>query len=260
MANAAPYRLIFQPRPDLRAAAFAHEAAVFGSVYSVPYDFHVAEFAPYEAQSAFLVVVDQQDDVRATMRLITPGPTGLKTIVEAARSPWFLDSERAARAVGLDLATTWDVATLAVGSKLGRDRLVVTAALYHGLTIAARRNRVTSLLMTVDERVRGILQTYFGLYTTAFPGATPQPFEGSPASTPTYGHCAEMLSAQRRQNPDAYRLLTLGVGLDGVAVPSEEHFDLLERALALSTVDAAETAEVAEAAAAPGEATALSSA
>src|SRR4051812_18604574 len=188
VANAAPYRLIFQPDPELRAAAFAHEASVFGSVYSVPYDFHVAEFAPYEAQSAFLVVVDQQGDVRATMRLVTPGPSGLKTIVEAARSPWFVDSQRAARAVGLDLANTWDVATLAVGSKLGRDRLVVSAPLTRGPRAPARRNRVTSLLMTVDERVRGILQTYFGLYTTAFPGATPQPFEGSPASTPVYGH------------------------------------------------------------------------
>jgi len=254
VANAAPYRLIFQPDPELRAAAFAHEASVFGSVYSVPYDFHVAEFAPYEAQSAFLVVVDQLGDVRATMRLVTPGPSGLKTIVEAARSPWFVDSQRAARAVGLDLANTWDVATLAVGSKLGRDRLVVTASLYHGLTVAARRNRVTSLLMTVDERVRGILQTYFGLYTTAFPGATPQPFEGSPASTPVYGHCAAMLAAQRRQNPEAYRLLTLGVGLDGVAIPPEQHFDLLERALALSTpavapavAVAADTAELSSA-------------
>lgn len=232
MASAAPYRLIFQPDVQLRAAAFAHEAAIFGSVYSVPYEFHVAEFAPYEAQSAFLVVLDAQDEVRGTMRLVTPGPAGLKTIVEAARSPWFLDAERSAAAVGLDLGSTWDVATLAVGSGLGRDRLTVTAALYHGLTVAARRNRVSSLLMTVDERVRGILQTYFGLYTTALPGATPQPFEGSPASTPVYGHCAAMLDTQRRRNPDAYRLLTLGIGLDGIAIPADAHFDLLERALA----------------------------
>lgn len=235
MASAAPYRLVFQPDTDLRAAAFAHEAAIFGSVYKVPYDFHVAEFAPYEPQSAFLVVVDEEERVRATMRLVTPGPAGIKTIVEAARSPWFLDAERSARAVGLDLANTWDVATLAVGSGLGRDRMAVTAALYHGLTVAARRNRVTSLLMTVDERVRGILETCFGLYTTALPGATPQPFEGSPASTPVYGHCGQMLAAQRRRNPEAYRLLTLGVGLDGVAIPAEQHFDLLERALTLST-------------------------
>jgi len=234
VASAAPYRLVFQPEPTLRAAAFAHEASVFGSVYSVPYDFHVAEFAPYEGQSAFLVVVDQEEQVRATMRLVTPGPAGIKTIVEAARSPWFLDAERAARAVGLDLANTWDVATLAVGSGLGRDRMVVTASLYHGLTVAARRNRVTSLLMTVDERVRGILQTYFGLYTTALPGAVPKPFEGSPASTPVYGHCNEMLTAQRKLNPEAYRLLTLGVGLEGVDIPEEQQFDLLERALELS--------------------------
>jgi hypothetical protein len=232
VAASAPYRLVFQPDPALRAAAFDHEASVFDTTYGVPLEAHIAEFAPYEAQSAFLVVVDGQDEVRATMRLITPGPTGLKTIVDASLSPWFLDAHRAARAVDLELATTWDVATLAVGRRLGADRTVVTAALYHGLTVAARRNRVSSLLMTVDERVRGILQTYFGLFTTALPGATPQPFEGSAASTPVFGHCSAMLAQQRRRNPEAYRLITLGLGLERVAVPTAPHFDLLERAFA----------------------------
>ena len=232
MAASAPYRLIFQPDPELRAAAFDHEAAVFDTTYGVPLDAHVAEFAPYESQSAFLVVVDGDDAIRATMRLVTPGPAGLKTIVDAGLSPWFLDAHRAARAADLELGTTWDVATLAVGRRLGADRTVVTAALYHGLTVAARRNRVSSLLMTVDERVRGILQTYFGLYTAALPGATPKPFEGSAASTPVFGHCSAMLAQQRRRNPEAYRLITMGVGLERVAVPTAEHFDLLERAFA----------------------------
>jgi hypothetical protein len=79
--------------------------------------------------------------------------------------------------------------------------------------------------MTVDERVRGILET-FGLYTTALPGAKPAPFEGSPASTPVYGHCAQMLDAQRRVNPEAYRLVTQGVGLDAVRIPPAAQFTL----------------------------------
>jgi hypothetical protein len=231
VANRAPFQLLFQPEPELRTAAFAHEAKVFETTYRVPYDFHVAEFAPYEDQSAFLVVVDEEQQVRATMRLVTPGPVGLKTLVEAARDPWFIDAGRSAAVVGIDPERTWDVATLAVGRGLGRHRLAVTAALYHGLTIAALQNRVASLLMTVDERVRGILQQYFGLYTTALPGATPKPFEGSPASTPVFGHCAQMLDQQRRLSPEAYRLITQGIGLEAVAIPAAEHFDMLERAL-----------------------------
>lgn len=236
MTNSPLFRLVFQPDPDLRAAVFAHEAKVFETAYGVPYEYHVEEFAPYESASAFLVVVDGDDAVRATMRLVTPGPAGLKTLVEAARSPWHLDAMRSAAAVGIDPQRTWDVATLAAGRGLGRHRFMVTAALYHGLTLAARRNRVSSLLMTVDERVRSILQNYLGLYTSALPGARPMPFEGSPASTPVFGHCAQMLDAQRRVNPDAYRLVTRGIGLDEIAIPPVEHFDLLERAVASPAV------------------------
>lgn len=225
------FRLVFQPGAELRAAVFAHEASVFESVYGVPYDFHVREFAPYESASVFLAVVDRDELVRATMRIVTPGPAGLKTLVDAANAPWHLDATRAAAAVGIDPARTWDIATLGAAPGLGRHRLAVTAALYHGLTLAARRNRVKSLLMTVDERVRGILQHAFGLHTAALPGAKPYPFEGSPASTPVFGHCAQMLDVQRRRNPEAYRLVTQGSGLDEVAIPPSEHFDLLERAL-----------------------------
>jgi hypothetical protein len=217
--------LVAWPNPALRAQAFELEARTFGVRYGVPYDAHVVEFLPYESASEFLVVVDDCDQVVAAMRLITPGPAGLKTLVEAAKAPWCIDAMRGAAAVGVDPQRTWDVGTLAAAPGLGQHRFAVTAALYHGLTLAAGRNRVKSLLMTVDERVRGILQT-FGLYTSALPNAKPAPFEGSPASTPVYGHCAQMLDTQRRVNPEAYRLVTQGVGLEGVHIPLAEEFAL----------------------------------
>lgn len=225
LAPARAFRLVAWPDGAVRAAAFELEARTFGVRYGVPYDEHVLEFGPYESASHFLAVVDDQDRVAAAMRLITPGPAGLKTLVEAARSPWWIDSQRAAAAVGVDPERTWDVGTLAAAPGLGAHRFAVTAALYHGLTLAASRNRVRSLLMTVDERVRGILQA-FGLFTSALPGAKPAPFEGSPASTPVYGHCAQMLDTQRRTNPEAYRLVTQGVGLDGVRIPPAAQFEM----------------------------------
>jgi hypothetical protein len=227
----AQFRLVFQPDAELRTAAFEHEAATFGRTYGVPYPDHVAEFEPYENQSAFLVVVDRAGDIAGSMRLITPGPAGLKTLVEAAGPPWWIDGYRAAKAAGVDPERTWDVGTLAVARGLRNHRFVVTAALYHGLALAGRRNRVGALLMTVDERVRRILES-LGLYTSALPGAKPGPFCGSPASTTVYAHFAPMLDHQRRVNPEAYKAVTLGGGLVDVDVPPAEHFDLLERALA----------------------------
>ena len=41
-----------------------------------------------------------------------------------------------------------------------------------------------------------------------------------------YAHCATLFENQRRQFPDAHRLVTLGVGLDGVAVPTVDSFRL----------------------------------
>jgi hypothetical protein len=223
--SASFYRLVFQPSEEIRAKAFACEAEIFAATYGVAYDHHVEEFAPYESASTFLVVLDREDAVAGVMRLITPGAAGLKTLNEAGGQPWCIDGPRAAAAVGVDPHRTWDVATLGVPKGVGRHRFAVTAALYHGLALAARRNRVRSLLMTVDERVRSILQVG-GLFTTALPGAAPGPFCGSPASTPVYGHCAQMLSTQRRVNPEAYHLITQGVGLEEVAIPPAAQFEL----------------------------------
>ena len=218
-------RLVMSRSGPIRDAIFEQEAAIFAHTYGVERADHVAEFAPFERASAFLAVLDERDGVAGFMRLVTPGPAGLKTLVEAGGPPWWIDGGRAARAAGIDPDDTWDVATLGVPRGAGSKRMMITAALYHGLVIAARENHVRSLLMTVDERVRAILAV-MGLTTFALPGAKPGPFCGSPASTPVWAHCAQMLDGQRRNNPEAYRLIAQGVGLDGISVPTADHFVL----------------------------------
>lgn len=208
----------------LQDAAFALEAEIFGARYGVSYPDHVLEFSDYHFNSVFVAVVDDGGEVAGMMRWIVPGHAGLKTLNEAAQAPWFLDSTRAAEAVGIDPARTWDVASLVVRPKLASDRTVVTAAMYHALAVAVRRNGVRSLLMTVDERVRRILEV-LGISGRALPGAKPLPFCGSPASTPVYGHCAEMWRWQREVNPEAHRMIAHGTGLD-VSVPSASSFVL----------------------------------
>ena len=218
-------RLVLSLSGPIRDAIFEEEAAIFARTYGVDRADHIAEFAPFESASVFLAVLNGRDDVLGFMRIVTPGPTGLKTLVEAGGPPWWIDGGRAARAAGIDPEDTWDVATLGVPRGAGSKRMMITAALYHGLVIAARENHVRSLLMTVDERVRAILAV-MGLTTFALPGAKPGPFCGSPASTPVWAHCAQMLDGQRRDNPEAYRLIAQGIGLDGISVPTADHFVL----------------------------------
>jgi hypothetical protein len=218
-------RLVFDPQSELRQSVFECEAEIFRRSYGVAYPDHVAEFAPYEDATTFIAVLDEADRALGAMRIIKPNPIGLKTINESCGEPWKIDGPRAARAVGLGQTSTWDVATVGVPAGAGRHRLAITAALYHGLVLAARQNGVRSLVMTLDERVRAIL-TAGGLITNALPGARPGPFCGSKASTPVYGHCDAMLDTQRRVNPDAYRLIVQGVGLDAISVPSPRNFVL----------------------------------
>ena len=83
--------------------------------------------------------------------------------------------------------------------------------------------------MTIDERVRSTLRLV-GLPTVPLPGARPLPFCGSAASTPVWGNCADMLTQQRRENPEAHQLIRQGVGLTDVELPGLEAFDVAARA------------------------------
>lgn len=206
------------------SAAYRFERRIFEAYYGISPDAHDAEFAPFNARSVFVSVTDALDNVVGHLRLIHPGEDvavePVKTVVEAALSPWFLDVDRSVRAAGIDLGRTWDVGTLAVDRAVGRSRTLVLAALYHALVRLAEVNDIRHLLMTVDERVRSTLRI-MGLPTSALPGARPLAWCGSAASTPVWGNCADMLAYQRRHNPEAHRLITLGVGLGEVAAPTD---------------------------------------
>jgi hypothetical protein len=64
------------------------------------------------------------------------------------------------------------------------------------------------------------------------PGARPARYLGSAASTPVYRHCDEAFDQQRIINPDAHRLFTQGIGLDGIRVPPLSEFRYVERSTA----------------------------
>jgi len=184
------------------------------------------EYDPYDDSSVFLVLADSSGEVLGAVRLLVPGGrAGLKTLADIGQEPWGVDGARASTAVGIELASTWEIATLGVRRGTAASGLRLSLALYHGLITVARANRVTSFVAILDERVRRLLGSV-GILTRPLPGTAPAPYLGSVSSTPIYAHLTPLLENQRRHFPDAYRLVTLGIGLDGVAVPTLDAFRL----------------------------------
>lgn len=238
VAVRAGHRLVFDPRGSLLRASERCEADVFLARFGNTREQLEEEYGAFADQSLFVSLVDD-DDVIAAARLITPGPAGLKTLVDLSAGPWRVDGAAAARAVGLDLASTWDVATISARGKAGRG-VLASAALYHGLVLTARANDVSATVAVLDERVRGLLDAV-GLFYRPLPGTWAADYLGSAASTPVYAHFGAMLDEQKRTAPEGYRLVTLGIGLDDVQVPPIGRFR--RRLIDLRPVSAAQPAE-----------------
>lgn len=222
-----PFRLVFRPEGELLEATRACEAEVFLRTYGNSEQELADEYGAYESASHFLALVGPAGDVVGACRLIAPGPAGLKTVNDVRRVPWRVDGTRAVRAAGVDLSRAWDVATIAVLPRRGATPFA-SAALYHGLVQATRMNQVDWITMMLDERARRLLAAV-GFVASTIPGTQGAPYLGSACTTPLVGDVARMIDQQRRTSPDAYRLISLGVGLDGVSVPAAEDFRVAPR-------------------------------
>jgi hypothetical protein len=218
------FTLHFNPAPDVLAAARDCEAAVFLDQYGNTAAQWGEEYGPYDAGSVFLAITEPGGDAVACMRLITPSVAGLKTLVDVGRPPWSVDGARSARAAGMTLDKTWDVATLGVRRGV-RGGALLSAALYHGLFRAIRANAARWVVMIIDSRARRLLNAV-DIHTSTLPGTRAASYLGSASSVPLWGELARMADHQRRVNPDAHRLINLGIGLDGISVPEPAAFVL----------------------------------
>lgn len=217
--TAPPLRLVLDPTGDELAAARQCEADVFLDTYgNTPEELH-AEYGPYEDSTGFMTILQDDGLAVATTRFIAPGRAGLKTLNDVGRPPWHVDGLRSARAAGVDPARTWDVATIAVRPGAGRGGLCA-GALYHGIVTAAIANDVDFIVMIMDSHARQLL-TGLGMQTQVLPGTRTGEYLGSPSSTPLWVNLRRMFELQRQDNPDAYRLIRQGIGLDGIALPTE---------------------------------------
>lgn len=214
----APLRFVFDPVDEELAAGMRCESQVFLETYgNTPEEFDV-EYGPYEASTGYMTVLQDDGEAVATARFIAPGPAGLKTLNDISRPPWGVDGLRSARAAGVDPARTWDIATIAVRKGAGRGGLCASA-LYHGIVTAAFANDIEFIVMMMDSHARRLL-TGLGMQTQALPGTKTGEYLGSPSSTPLWANLHGMFERQRQDNPDAYRLIFQGIGLDGIALPS----------------------------------------
>ena len=226
-------RMHFDVSGALLESARECEAEVFLRWFGNTREQLADEYGPYEDSSVFLVLADERDEVLGAVRLLVPGGrAGLKTLADVGREPWGVDGGRVTAAAGIDLRSTWEVATLGVRGGRTGNRVQLSLALYHGLMTVAQVNRMSSFVAVLDERVRRLLGSV-GILTRPLPGTATAPYLGSTASTPVYAHFTPMLDNQRREFPDAHRLVTLGTGLDGIAVPGREAFLLRDRSSAL---------------------------
>jgi hypothetical protein len=216
--------LHFNVSGALRDAARECEAQVFLQAFGNTREQLADEYDLYDDRSLFMVVTDPSGDALGACRMILPGEHGLKTVNDLARDPWFVDGERSARAAGVDPTQAWDIATLGVRDGFRNHGLMVAMALYHGILRCTSLNNVHSVTAIMDEHIRRVVAT-FGYAFPHLPGTATGHYLGSPASTPVY-YLPSMVDAHRRQYPDSYRLLALGIGLDGISTPTPDEFCL----------------------------------
>ena len=228
-------RLVFDPVGADLAAAVRCETEVFADRFGETREHLDDSFRGFEDATVFLALVDGAGEAVASARLIVSGPAGTKTEQYMAAAPWGIDAAGSMAAAGLDMRTTWDVATLSVRRRSRESGALWTAGLCHGLFQVARANGVSATVALMDEVARQRLASV-GISYRTLPGGFPAPIDGSPASTPVYADMQSMIDNQRRHLPEAYRLITLGVGLDGIELPDFSAYrlrrtvDLRERA------------------------------
>jgi N-acyl-L-homoserine lactone synthetase len=238
--------LHFDPHGALLEATHACEADVFAERYDWPQSDTRDFYAPYDASSTYIAVADPSGLVVAMARYIYPSAAGLCTVNELSLE-WGVDGNQMLAETGLDLSRTWDVGSVCVRKDAKRYGALHAAALYHGLLKASAANDVRGFVSLIDERVRRLLGM-FGLMVHPIPGTSTSPYGGSKATTPVWADMATFVGDQRRNAPDSYRLVTLGVGLDGVHVPGPEAFRLRRPAAPIvlphqSTIDLTSSAD-----------------
>ncbi|MGY1683423.1 hypothetical protein [Geodermatophilus sp. SYSU D01176] len=200
-----PIRLLVAHTPAERDAARTVEGRVFLQAFGNTPEVMEQEYGPFEARSRFVVVLDEESGTAlGAARLILPDPAGpVKTLADVAGEPWRVDVGASLRTAGLASGPVWDVASLAVDRRFrsGAAGAELTLALCHGILEHPRICGAEGLVTVLDDKVLRLLRV-MGVPWGPLPGATSQPYLGSPASTPCVMRVDAVGPSIRARRPD----------------------------------------------------------
>jgi len=214
-------------RSDEPAAELARhvEAEVFDEAFGNTRDLMADEYGPYEGASVFCCVLDHRRGLPVgALRLILPGPAGLKSLVDVEQG-WDRPAARLLAATGLDFEAgrTWDIATLAVAPGY-RDGLV-SQALYQGACTSARRRHVSALVTILDVRVLRLVQSRLARPFRRYEGVGSAEYLDSPASLPVWSDFESWRGRVLHEDPVLHDVVFEGRGLEAaVSAPDWDAF------------------------------------
>jgi len=199
------------------------ERVVFMETFGNTPELLAKEYAPYEDASIFLCVVDHLRRLPAgTMRIVLPSVVGFKTLDDAAPVWGEPVTAMAARTeIDIDLARTWDIATLAVAPEYrGKATMgLVSMGLYQALAMATTRCGIDWLLAILDVPVFRMIRWKLRMPMAGFKGVTARPYLGSPASMPVWCNVGDTERRLAVSDPDLHALYFKGMGMEPALRP-----------------------------------------
>jgi hypothetical protein len=222
--NTAPLGVYMFRSTDPGAELARHvERVVFMETFGNTPELLAKEYGPYESSSVFFCVVDHVRNVPAgTMRVLLPSPAGFKTL-DDAEPVWGEPVEAMASRTGLDLdlARTWDIATLAVAPAYrGKATMgLVSMGLYQALALATPACGIEWLIAVLDVPVFRMIRWKLRMPMAGFNGVTSKPYLGSPASMPVWCNVGDTKRRLASSDPDLHALYFEGVGLEPAIRP-----------------------------------------
>jgi len=199
------------------------ERVVFLETFGNTAELLAKEYGPYEDSSIFFCVIDHRRMVPAgTMRVLLPSKAGFKSS-DDVEPLWGEPLRDMATRTGLDidLARTWDIATLAVAPDYrGKATMgLVSMGLYQALALATPPCGIEWLVAILDVPVFRMIRWKLRMPMAGFKDVPAQPYLGSPASMPVWCNVSDTERRIAASDPALHALYFKGVGLEPAVRP-----------------------------------------
>ena len=194
------------------------ERQVFGEFFGNTPEMLAEEYAPYEASSLFLCVIDQRRLVPAGVsRSIIPSSAGFKSLHDIPRV-WGADADDLITRSdsGLDLGRCRDIATLATASgyRGGGTEGLVSLALYQAIIMSSLATEAPWLVAVMDVAVIDLLSERIGSPFSKYPDVQPERYLDSPSSLPVYVDLPAYGDRLAGADANMHDILFRGTGLE----------------------------------------------